>query len=335
MIQELLLLNKQKLEAKQSVVNSLGMLLAVAEGYLKAKGLHIKPNFAYYDHFDVTKEPPELIKIKLLNNYHIFIAQKENYINIFNQFDFYPDNFPPEEIKKLLSTWINYAKDIQEENIYTSLFNLFIEDENRKYKLYLEEIKNAENIPNYGGQYITPMGKAQAQGMFYQYKEEERKNNENKWKTQKNPTVDIILGGTPGSSELSKILNPIFKRSEKEVIEKEKKEKDMSEKINHIINLLNSFISTNRKDQKECLRKEIKTQTKELKNLVEKFKEKYESLDGLWSILKINNLEKTLKNIKKVKMKRNKKEDKNMVKDILDIFFENNDDDDEEDEGNC
>ena len=330
MSQELLLLNQQKLEAKQSVVNSLGMLLAVAEGYLKAKRLNIKPKFAHYDHFDVTKEPPELIKIKLLNNYHIFIAQKENYLGKFHQFDFYPDNFPLEEIKKLLLTWITYSQEIQEENIYTSLLNLFTEDENRKYRLYLEEIKNAKNIPNYSGQYITPLGKAQAQGLFYQYKEEERKNNENKWKTQVNPTVDIILDGTPGSSELSKILDPVYKRNEKEAIEQGQKEKEMVDKINHIISLLNTFDSTHKKDLKDSLRKEIKNQTKELKKLVGKFKQKYESLEGLWSILKEDDLEKTLKNFRNGKIKNNK-DDKRMVNDILDIFFENYDEVEEDD----
>ena len=73
-----------------------------------------------------------------------------------------------------------------------------------------------------------------------------------------------------------KIKSIIYKRSDKEVIEKQNNEKEMSEKINHIIGLLNAFLET---------------------------------------ILKL---------LKKYKMKKN--EDKVMVKNIIDIFFEDEED---------
>ena len=76
-------LNLQKLETKQSVVNSIGMFLAIAEGYLIRNGIKIRPLFAYYDHFNVTSEKPELIRLKLMNNYMTFSAQKQNYLNKF------------------------------------------------------------------------------------------------------------------------------------------------------------------------------------------------------------------------------------------------------------
>ena len=69
----------QQLDTKQSVVNSLGMFLAIAEGYLISNGIKINPIFAYYDHFNITSETPELIRLKLMNNYMTYSAQKQNY----------------------------------------------------------------------------------------------------------------------------------------------------------------------------------------------------------------------------------------------------------------
>ena len=60
-------LNLQKLKTKQSAFNSIGMLLSIAEGYLITNYIKIHPAFAYYDHFNVTSERPELIRIKLIN----------------------------------------------------------------------------------------------------------------------------------------------------------------------------------------------------------------------------------------------------------------------------
>ena len=115
-----LLLERQKLEIKQSVVNSLGMFLAIAEGYLIVKGIHISPKFGHYDHFYITNDNPELVKLKLLNNYHIFMAQKRNYLDIYQKYDFYPDNLPVDQIKKIVESWIPYADYINEGKLYNS-----------------------------------------------------------------------------------------------------------------------------------------------------------------------------------------------------------------------
>ena len=112
----------QKLDIKQSVVNSIGMFLAIAEGYLIANGIKIHPVFAYYDHFNVTKESRELIRIKLMNNYMAYSAQKQNYLNKFHTYDFYPDNLSAEQIKNIIQGWLPYATQIGEDSLYLNIF---------------------------------------------------------------------------------------------------------------------------------------------------------------------------------------------------------------------
>ena len=59
--------------------------------------------------FLYNKRYPESIKLKLLSNYHIFLAQKRNYLNIYQTYDFYPDSLTVVQIKKIVESWINYA----------------------------------------------------------------------------------------------------------------------------------------------------------------------------------------------------------------------------------
>ena len=106
-MQATLQINLQKLETKQSVVNSLGMFLAIAEGYLISNGIKITPLFSYYDHFNITQQNRELIRVKLLNNYMSFSAQKENYLNEFGgSYDFYPDNYSVINIREKINDTI-------------------------------------------------------------------------------------------------------------------------------------------------------------------------------------------------------------------------------------
>ena len=51
--------------------------MSIVEGYLIANGIKINPIFAYYDHFNVSSERPELIRIKLMNNYMTYSAQNK------------------------------------------------------------------------------------------------------------------------------------------------------------------------------------------------------------------------------------------------------------------
>lgn len=315
--QEQLYLDLQQLTIKQSVVNSLGMFLAVAEGFLKSKGINITSHFGYYDHFNVERDYPELIKIKLMNNYHIFIAQKQNYLNLFNRFDFYPDNLPVREIKKIVNDWIPFAEHIGESELYKNILLLFCEDECKVYQSYYDKVKKT---PKTGKNTFThPIDQAKSLALIYQHKDEEMKNNEEKWKTQIKPTIDIVLNGKPGTSYLSKKLNSVNKLTEKETIEKMNKEIEIENMINSLLYKANRLKSTDRKDEKNNLREEIKKETKELEKTVDNYLSKYKTLDGIWTIIKCGQFQKQLQDyISSFKKEENKK----LMKDIYFIFFE-------------
>ena len=68
--------------------------------------------FAYYDHFNITSESPELIRIKLMNNYMTYSAQKQNYLNKYLNNVFYPDNLSADQIRNIIQEWISYATHI-------------------------------------------------------------------------------------------------------------------------------------------------------------------------------------------------------------------------------
>ncbi len=314
-----LLLERQKLEIKQSVVNSLGMFLAIAEGYLIVKGIHISPKFGHYDHFYITNDNPELVKLKLLNNYHIFMAQKRNYLDIYQKYDFYPDNLPVDQIKKIVESWIPYADYINEGKLYKDILLLFYEDECKKYKSYYNEIKNIPNAEN--NKFIHPIDQAKTIALIYKNKEDEMKKNEEKWKQQTNPTIDIVIGGEAGSSELSKKLNSITTKNEKDVLEKMKIEEEMNKRINELFFISKTLLETNKRDEKNNKRNEIKVKTKELKDIVQEYLEKYKNLEGLWSLIKPEVIQNNCKEYKN----KIKKEHGYLFDDIYNIFFEDED----------
>jgi len=316
-MQSQILLNIQQLEIKQSVVNSLGMFLAIAEGYLKAKGINLpNPLFAYYDHFNITRDPPELIRLKLLNNYEIFMAQKQNYLNIFREYNFYPDNLPVQALKDIIKNWIPYAKYIHEEKLYNDILLAIYEDE-EKIVSYYDQIKNTPKTPN---GLARPLEYAKSISIIHHFKDEEMKNNLEKWKNQEYPTVDIIIGGKSGTSKLSQNLRAINNLTDKEIIEKMNKEKNMSNIINTILYKANRLKDSHRKDEKESLRGQIKEETENLENQVNKYKQKYKSLDGLWTIVKDDDLEKQIKSY----INDFHNNDKQLMENLFNIFFEDN-----------
>lgn len=320
-MQNQLLLDRQKLEIKQSVVNSLGMFLAIAEGYLISKGIHLKPNFGHYDHFYVTKDHPDLIKLKLMNNYQIFIAQKENYLNLYGTYDFYPDNFPVEKIREVVLSWIPYAEHIYEEKLYKDILLLFCEDERKKYQSYYNEIKRTPKDHN--KTYVHPIDQAKTIALIYTNKDEEMKRNEEKWKTQVIPTIDLVIGGEAGSSELSQKLNKKNNFNEKDYLEKMKMEEEMDKKINEILYNSNALLDSNRRDEKKNLRDNIKEEIKKLKIIIDEYSKKNKNLEGLWIRNKPEQFEKQCKElINKLK----KEEDKLLLKKFYSLFFEDYDD---------
>ena len=315
-MQKQILINLQQLQTKQSVVNSLGMFLAIAEGYLKAKGINIKPQFAYYDHFNITKDPPELIRLKLLNNYQIFVAQKQNYLNIFKEYNFFPDNLPIQELKNIIKEWIPFAEYIHEEKLYNDIL-LALYDDEEKIRSYYDQIKKTPKTAN-GITY--PLEFAKSISIIHQVKDEEMKNNEEKWKSQEYPTVDIIIGGKAGTSPLSQNLRSMGHLTDKEIIDKMDKERIMSEAINSILYKTKCLNDSHRRDEKNILREEIKSETENLENEVNKYQQKYNSLDGLWSRIKDNDLEKQIQ----IYINLFKNNDKILMKKLYNIFFEDN-----------
>ena len=219
-MQATLQINLQKLETKQSVVNSLGMFLAIAEGYLISNGIKITPLFSYYDHFNITQQNRELIRVKLLNNYMSFSAQKENYLNEFGgSYDFYPDNYSVINIREKINEWIPLAAKIGERDLYTNILSLFSNDVNQKSHSYYNEIKEYKNYNKGNNKEIDPRNKAKAIAKFHEFKEEEHLKNLDNWEKNKKFEVNIVLGGKPESSSLSQKLKPITKKTPSQIQE--------------------------------------------------------------------------------------------------------------------
>ena len=283
-------INIQKLDTKQSVVNSLGMFLAIAEGYLIAKGAKIEPLFAYYDYFNVTSEKHELIRIKLMNNYMAYLAQKQNYLIQFpNQYDFYPDNYSVEQIKSKIKEWIPYAIKIGEKELYENILALFDENINQRHQSYIKEIEYYCNNNPQPHQVVDPRINAKAIAYIHQNKYEERLINEKKWKNEKKQTVNIILGGKAGSSALAQKLKPITSKTQKQIEEEVNDVNSLYSITMSLISSATNLFTLYDKNKKEKKRKEIKNEIKNAKNQIKTFIFKYESIDPLWDKIKYEN----------------------------------------------
>ena len=317
-MQKQTLLSLQKLETKQSVVNSLGMFLAIAEGYLIANGLSINPIFSYYDHFNVTSERPELIKIKLMNNYMVYSAQKQNYLNEFRSFDFYPDNFSNEQIKNIIQKWIPYATAIKEKELYMNILNLFNDSDTtsniNNYLIYqnIQEFKAnnpQSNIP------MDPRNQVKAIANIQSHKEEENRRNRENWNNTGNHEINLVLNGKAGTSSLSKKMKTITNKSEKEI-------KDENKYINDMANLALELVGAAKilceKDKKEEKRNYLNDKIKETKKKIDIFKEKFGSLEPLWEKIKYEtNIKKPLNELKNNNCDN---DDKKIFKKIDDLF---------------
>lgn len=285
-IQTQIQINLQQLDTKQSVVNSLGMFLAIAEGYLISNGIKIHPLFAYYDHFNVTSERPELIKIKLMNNYMTYSAQKQNYLNKYHSYDFYPDNLPPEEIKNIIQGWIPYATQIGEEALYVNILKLFDDNMIPNNHSYYKDIQGYKDNYPHSNTTVDPRNQAKAIANFQSIKEDENRKNRDKWKNTGKHEINIILHGKSGTSSLSEKMKPITDKNPKQ-IEEELGDIEMMKNmtLSIIKNAKDLYICTNRSERK-LKRKELMSQYENTKQAIKNFKKKYGSLEGLWQKIK-------------------------------------------------
>lgn len=311
-------INIQKLDTKQSVVNSLGMFLAIAEGYLIAKGAQIQPLFAYYDYFNVTSEDHSLIRIKLMNNYMAFLAQKKNYLKIFKQYDFYPDNFSVGKIKAKIKEWIPYAYKIGEQDLYNEIFALFDEDINKAQKYYFKEIQDYRDINPQKPKVVDPRNDVKAIAYIQHFKHEEHLQNEKKWKKEQNPSINIILNGKAGSSSLTQKLKPITSKSQKKI------EEEVND-VNCLYSITKSLISNATylftlygMNEKEKKRREIKSEIKNAKLAISNFEGKYGSIDPLWDKIKFENEIKYP--LEKLSNGSDNVEDKKIFKNIISLY---------------
>lgn len=279
-------INIQKLDTKQSVVNTLGMFLAIAEGYLIAKGAKIEPLFAYYDYFNITSENHSLIRIKLMNNFMAFQAQKQTYFKIFKQYDYYPDNLTAEQIRNIVKGWIPYANQIGELELYQNIFSLFTDNNSQVQKSYFDEIENYKDDKLQKPKINDPRNDAKALAIIQQFKHEEFLKNEEKWKNEETPKVNLIIGGKSGSSSLSQKLKPITSKTQKKI------EEEVND-VNCLCSITKSLISnaTNLftifgNDAKDKKRKEIKNEIKSAKLALKNFRIKYKSIEPLWDKIK-------------------------------------------------
>lgn len=282
-------LNLQKLETKQSVVNSIGMFLAIAEGYLIRNGIKIRPLFAYYDHFNVTSERPELIRLKLMNNYMTFSAQKQNYLNKFHAYDFYPDNFSAEQIKNIIQEWIPYATQIGEQELYMNILNLFNDDSSisnnqNKYSYYKDiqgynDTNPESNIP------MDPRDQAKAIANIHAHKAEENRRNKEKLENTGKYEINLILNGKAGTSSLSEKMKPITDKNPKQIQEDINAINTMKDMTLQLIASAKGLYICNKNERKQK-RKGLYTEIENMKKNIKIFKNKFGSLEPLWEKIK-------------------------------------------------
>lgn len=278
------LMSLQQLDIKQSVVNSLGMFLAIAEGYLISCGIKINPKFAYYDHFNVTSERRELIKLKLMNNYMTYSAQKQNYLNIYQQYSFYPDNLSPEQIRNIIQDWIRYAKQIGEDELYMNILKLFDDTSTQNYVSYLNDIQGSkDNLQS--NQTVDPRNQAKALANFQSHKEEENRKNRERWSNTGKHEINIVLNGKPGTSTLSENMKTITEKNPEQIrqeIEDIEKVKGMTLSLISNAKVLN----LSNRHEKKNKRNEINEKIKSVKQCINNFTKKHGSLEPLWEKIK-------------------------------------------------
>lgn len=277
-------LNLQKLDTKQSVVNSIGMLLAIAEGYLIAKGIKIHPLFAYYDHFGVTKERPELIRLKLMNNYMTYSVQKKNYINTFHMYDFYPDNLSADQIKNIIQEWIPYATQIGEEALYLNIFKLFDDGVPQSYSYYnvIQGYKDTNPQPNTP---IDPRNHAKALANIQSHKEEENRKNREKWNNTGKHEINIILNEKSGSSSLSEKMKSITQKTQEQTEEEIADINIMKDMTLQLVQKAKELYLCSKSEKKEK-RRELSSLIDNVKQYMKSFIKKHESLEPLWQKIK-------------------------------------------------
>lgn len=282
-------LSLQQLDTKQSVVNSIGMFLAIAEGYLIARGIKIHPMFGYYDHFNVTSERPELIRIKLMNNLMTYSAQKQNYVNKFHTYDFYPDNFTPEQIRNVIQGWLPYAQSIGETELYMNILNQFSEGDtiqniNNDYSYYkkIQDYKDPNpnaNIP------MDPRSQAKAIATIHSHKEEENRRNREKWSNTGEYKINLVLNGKAGTSYLSDKMKPITGKSQKQIQEEYNDINTMRDFTLALVASAKDLYMCNKAD-KRAKRKELSAEIDNAKQNIKSFKKIYGTLDPLWEKIK-------------------------------------------------
>lgn len=280
----------QKLDTKQSVVNSLGMFLAIAEGYLISKGIKLHPLFAYYDHFHVTSEKPELIRIKLMNNYMSYSAQKQNYLHKYQTYDFYPDNLSPEKIRNIIQEWITYAIQIGEDTLYMNIFKLFDDDVIQNNYSYYNDIQGYKDNYPHTNTTVDPRNHAKANATFQSFKEDEKRKNRDKWKNTGKQEINIILGGKSGTSTLSENMKSITDQNPKQVEEELRDIEMMKNMTLSIIEKAKDLYVCSDKNERKLKRKELKVQYESTKQAIKTFKKKYGNLEGLWQKIKYSEI---------------------------------------------
>lgn len=274
----------QQLDTKQSVVNSLGMFLAIAEGYLISNGIKIHPIFAYYDHFNVTSERPELIRLKLMNNYMTYSAQKQNYLNKYHQYSFYPDNLSPEQIRNIIQGWIPYAIQIGEETLYMNILKLFDDTSAQNNVSYLNDIQGYKDIPQ-SNKTIDPRNQAKALANFQSHKEEENRKNRERWNNTGKHEINIVLNGKPGTSTLSEKMKTVTEKTPEQIGQEIADIEMMKDMTLSLIKNAKDLYLSNRNEKKEK-RKEINFKIESTKQCINNFTKKYGSLEPLWQKIK-------------------------------------------------
>ena len=278
-------LSLQKLDTKQSVVNSIGMFLAIAEGYLIANGIKIHPLFAYYDHFGVTKERPELIRIKLMNNYMTYSAQKQNYINTFHMYDFYPDNLSADQIRNIIQEWIPYATQIGEESLYLNILKLFDDGVPQSNYSYYNDIQGYKDTNPQPNTTIDPRNHAKAIANIQSHKEEENRKNRERWNNTGKHEINIILNGKSGSSSLSEKMKPITQKTQKQTEEEIADINMMRDITLQLVQKAKELYMCSR-NEKKVKRKELSSMIDNAKQIIKRFTKHYGSLEPLWQKIK-------------------------------------------------
>lgn len=214
-----------------------------------------------------------------------YSVQKQNYLNKFYSFDFYPNNLSAELIKNIIQEWIPYANQIREEPLYLNILKLF-DDANQNNYSYNNDIEGYKDNNPQPNTTIDPRSHAYVLANIHSHKEEENRKNREIWNNTGKYEINIILNGKSGSSSLSEKMKPITEKSQKQIEEEIAYINRMKDITLQLIEKAKELYMCSNKNEKKGKRRQLTAQIEAAKQYHKEFRKKYKSLEPLWQKIK-------------------------------------------------